>query len=241
MKKKIIISGAVFCSLLTIFWVISRFTGMLLFYSIPTISNLPNLKPGDIFYSSNLKDPVPYTFIIYTSKIADSMSMNEMTDSKTESKYIHRLCGIPGNIIEMKNGIFYVADENFDKKINLNNQYKISSTELNSIEQPALETMYETGAVQMTNKDSALIIFDSVMIKKYAFKIKLVQYLQPISDNGPFTWNNKDRNWTADNFGPLKIPHDCYFVLGDNRHNALDSRYTGFVKKANIKGVVLNK
>jgi signal peptidase I len=34
---------------------------------------------------------------------------------------------------------------------------------------------------------------------------------------------------------------DYYFVVGDNRHNALDSRYIGFVKKENIMGVVLNK
>jgi signal peptidase I len=61
------------------------------------------------------------------------------------------------------------------------------------------------------------------------------------AEYGAFKWNNKDAYWTPDNFGPIKIPTGCYFVLGDNRHNAMDSRYIGFVKKEDIKGVVLNK
>lgn len=56
---------------------------------------------------------------------------------------------------------------------------------------------------------------------------------------GEFKWMKKDSAWTIDNFGPLKIPKDCFFVLGDNRHNALDSRFVGFIKKENYKGSVL--
>jgi signal peptidase I len=39
-----------------------------------------------------------------------------------------------------------------------------------------------------------------------------------------------------DEFGPVIVPADSYFVLGDNRDYSLDSRYWGFVKVEEIMG-----
>lgn len=41
---------------------------------------------------------------------------------------------------------------------------------------------------------------------------------------------------SRNNWGPLVVPEDNYFVLGDNRDNSLDSRYWGFVPDSLVRG-----
>lgn len=41
---------------------------------------------------------------------------------------------------------------------------------------------------------------------------------------------------SRNNWGPLVVPDDHFFVLGDNRDNSLDSRYWGFVPDSLVRG-----
>jgi len=42
-----------------------------------------------------------------------------------------------------------------------------------------------------------------------------------------------------DRYGPVTVPADQYFVMGDNRDNSQDSRYWGFLPRGYVKGKAL--
>ncbi len=229
---------AILAAVLFILLIVVRITGMLQYYKIPTPANEPTINVGDWVFASTLKNVLPYKFVVVTSEYADSLNSAYTRDFRPGSHYLYRLCGTEGDVLEMKNGVLWVNHKNFDEGLNLNIQYKIINKEFYLI---AEEDINPDISEFLIMGDSAMVTFDNLLLKKYQSKLHLVPFIITDTTNGPFKWLDKNSTWTPDNFGPLKVPATSCFVLGDNRHNALDSRYIGFIKKENIKGVVLNK
>jgi signal peptidase I len=64
-----------------------------------------------------------------------------------------------------------------------------------------------------------------------------VHYLAPAAV--PDEFREVTSTDVRESFGPVTVPADEYFMMGDNRDNSMDSRYWGFLKRDYIKGKAL--
>jgi signal peptidase I len=76
-----------------------------------------------------------------------------------------------------------------------------------------------------------------VYINGRALDEPYVHFLQPPSAASEFhevtSFDVRER------YGPVTVPANHYFVMGDNRDNSQDSRYWGFLPRENVKGKAL--
>jgi signal peptidase I len=64
-----------------------------------------------------------------------------------------------------------------------------------------------------------------------------VHFLQPPASSSE--WSEVTSFDVRERYGPVTVPADQYFMMGDNRDNSQDSRYWGFLPRELVKGKAL--
>ena len=187
-------------------------------------ANEPTLRIGQIFFTSNLKKPKRFTLIGYRA----------ITAEKGRVIWVHRLCGLPGDIIELRAGILYVNKQAADDSFTLRHVYKINAGDVAAIRyDPKLAYTIPPYS------DTVYAPLDDKYVRSK--NIPCQQYVLPPGLRDATIYQVYKKNWNQDNFGPVKVPAGKFFVLGDNRGNSLDSRYQGMIDQSKYVGTVLWK
>ena len=213
-KVLVIIACFIVC-----FAIVGRITGAFRFYSIPSTANEPTLKMGRFFVASNLTSPDLFDFICYK------------TETKEMGKFVavSRVCGMEGDVVEIRNGDLFVNNKFVDDRFDLQNEYRLSKN--------SFEEYYDLFQDKQffEDLDSVTISMPVSFVKKH--KIPCEKWIQPKNFSVPGIKNG----WNPDFYGPVRVPKNSYFVLGDNRHGALDSRFIGFISESNRVATVIWK
>lgn len=180
-------------------------------FRIPTGSMKDTLLVGDFLlvnkfiYGVRTPERIPFTDIkipyfrlpaIKEPKRGDIIVFKYPENTKLD--YIKRCVALPGQTVEMKDGILYVDGKPEGARKYLKRAYDASE---------GMSIVYYS--IEMENG------------KKYTIR----------------NYEHLDRS--TNDFGPLKVPDDAFFMMGDNRDNSADSRAWGFLQRDKIVGEAL--
>ena len=224
MKSFIIKILFVFVGLLMVFQLL-QFTNFLKLYNQSTTSNEPSIALNSHMLSTNLKKAKNNDFIVY----------NFDDEYAGKHKRIHRLVAQEGDVLKIIHGTLFVNNINIDQDLTLSHIYRLPKEKFDSLD--FTDSVLEQSRI-LTNRNEVLVYLDDNFVK-----------LHNLSEYRFYDTNKKDaeiyatynEEWTKDNFGPIVIPKGKTFVLGDNRENSHDSRYTGFIDKKEVTGVLIYK
>ena len=195
-------------------------------YQVTTHDNQPNIKKGDYVITSNLPKV----------KHSDFLLVNVAHETFGSYKTLLRLVGLPSDTLQIKNGTVYVNQKNIDDALRLKHAYSVNNKVLRQI--LLAENQRPTQAQPLSDSTHLVYMEDPLAL---AYEKEVKRLIEPKNDINDFIQLTYNKPWNKDQFGPVVLSKNQYFVLGDHRDKASDSRVFGIIDKENIVAVALNK
>lgn len=177
---------------------------------------------------------------------------------------IKRCVAVPGDTVTMRGGVLYIGNTRAWQPDYFKMPYRITyDTASNFVEvaKKSLKAVYEISdtLVGKLNKSEFEVLKNIDGYQDFQLSLEL-----PDTTASSIWPTNMAKTWSKDYYGPISlpvantttvidstdlipneflpledpssIPENYYFVMGDNRHNSIDSRAWGLVPESSIKG-----
>ncbi|HUB61536.1 MAG TPA: signal peptidase I [Puia sp.] len=185
-------------------------------------SRHPSRSGRRLFFASRLRKPHRFRLVCFHSAAS----------GRGPAWTIHRLCGLPGDVIEIRKGILYVNQINADKDLDPIHIFKVNRSDAGAIpHDPRLAYTIPS------YPDIVYLSLSAKYVRENSLPCE--QHLLPPGLRTDSIFSTYKKNWNEDNFGPVKVPAGQWFVLGDDRRHSIDSRHLGFIDPAKCAGTVL--
>jgi signal peptidase I len=167
-------------------------------FIIPSASMEPTLQQGDYVVVSTLsyglsKHSIPFSPPLFSGRLfnraparGDIVVFKLPREAGTTGvDYVKRVIGLPGDRIQLKQGLVYINGAPVIRK-------------------PAPAGQEDAGG---------------------GISVPVSRYWETLPNGRTFLTNSYGDDNPAENTGVYVVPQHCYFTLGDNRDNSLDSRF----------------